>query len=66
MERILVTELSATYTGAPSKSYHLLRLEGDHRSMVKFRTMVDEGYLSVKGKIEEILDELEGVLKDGC
>ncbi|KAI9773682.1 MAG: hypothetical protein M1840_006956 [Geoglossum simile] len=57
VERLLVTQSSATYTGTPSKSYRLLPMEGDHRSMVKFRTMVDSGYMSVKGMIQEFIDE---------
>jgi hypothetical protein len=62
VERLLVTESSATYTGAPSKSYHLLPMEGDHRSMIKFRTVVDPGYMSVKGMIQEFVEEAIGML----
>ncbi|RDW91018.1 hypothetical protein BP5796_02183 [Coleophoma crateriformis] len=57
VERLLVTESSATYTGDHYKSYNLLRLEGDHRSMVKLKTQGDAGYISITGKIQEFIED---------
>ena len=52
-----MTQSSATYTGAVQKPYHCLPLEGDHRSIVKFKTPVDKQYESVKGKIREFVNK---------
>jgi hypothetical protein len=62
VSRLLVTESSATYTGVSPKSYNFLPLNGDHRSMVKFRTMTDRGYESVRGKVQEFVEEAVGEL----
>ncbi|KAI9782133.1 MAG: hypothetical protein M1839_005480 [Geoglossum umbratile] len=60
VSRLLVTKSSATYTGVSPKSYNLLPLNGDHRSMVKFRTVTDRGYESVRRRVQEFIEEAAG------
>ena len=58
-----MTQQSASYTGVPSKTYNILPLKGDHRSMVKFGSMVDPGYQSVEGRIKEFIRDISGMSK---
>ena len=52
----MVPKASATFTGVQTKPYQVLRLEGDHRSMVKFESQITSGYQRIKGKIQKTAD----------
>ena len=51
-----MTQASAAQPGIMPRSYYVLPLEGDHRSMVKFRTAIDSGYKSMVGKFRDFIE----------
>ena len=53
---LIVNKSSASYTGLSTKSYNVLDLEGDHRSLVKFSNRSEVGYRSLSGRISEFVN----------
>ncbi|RDW73010.1 hypothetical protein BP6252_06917 [Coleophoma cylindrospora] len=53
---LIVNQASAAYTGLTAKSYNILELEGDHRSMVKFAERNRTGYRGLSGRIKQFID----------
>ncbi|RDW87769.1 hypothetical protein BP5796_03463 [Coleophoma crateriformis] len=53
---LIVNQASAAYTGLTARSYNILELEGDHRSMVKFAERNRTGYRGLSRRIKQFID----------
>ena len=52
-----MNQASAAYTGLRVKSYNVLELEGDHRSMIKFSDPSQSGYCSLRERIKGFVSQ---------